>query len=96
MSITLLDIQVSPDFSGLPANLQAGLVHLTNNVAGLLVLISGLGIAVSVIGIVVGSWSSNPHLSERSKMGLIVSAGSVAILYIAVAAANYVSHAFQG
>jgi hypothetical protein len=96
MPTPLLDIAVSPDFSGLPANLQSGLVHLTNNVAGLLVLISGFGIAVSVIGIVVGSWSANPHLSERSKMGLIVSAGSVAILYVAVAAANYVSHAFQG
>lgn len=91
----LLDISVSPDFSALPGNVQAGLQHLTNAVAGLLVLLAGLGIAISVIGIVVGSWSANPHVAERAKMGLLVSVGATALLYIGVALANFAGGLFR-
>jgi len=62
------DINVRPDFSGLPPSVLHGLIHLTNNAAALLTLVSGLGIVVSV--------------------------GALALLYIGVAAANYAGHLF--
>jgi hypothetical protein len=89
------DINVSPDFSGLPQNVQTGLVHLTNNAAALLMLVSGLGIVVSLIGLVFASWTQNPHLSERCKGGLAVSIGAMALLYLGVAAANYTAGLFR-
>jgi len=85
----LADISVQPDFNGLPPNLRTGLIHLTDNVAALMLLIAGLGIAASLIGMVVGHAFHSQHIAERSRSGLLVSAGSGAILYIAVTAANY-------
>ena len=65
-----LDISVKPDFEGLPSNLHVGLVHLTNNAAALLGLVAGLGIVVSLIGLIAASWTANHQLGERSKSGL--------------------------
>ena len=90
-----LDVSVRPDFSGLPANVHDGLVHLTNNAAAVLTLVSGLGIVVSLIGLVFASWISNPQLGERFKSGLVVSIGAMALLYLGVAAANYTARLFQ-
>jgi hypothetical protein len=90
----LSDISVRPDFSGLPPSLLHGLVHLTNNAAAVLTLIAGLGIVVSLIGLVIASFTANRELSERSKGGLTVSISSVALLYIGVAAANYAGSLF--
>lgn len=89
------DISVHPDVNGLPAGVVAGLEHLANNAAGLLVIVSGLGIAVSLIGLVFASFSSNPQLAERSKASLGVSIAAVALLYIGIAAANYAGHLFS-
>ena len=89
-----LDIAVRPDFDGLPSNVHAGLIHLTNNAAALLALISGLGIVVSLIALVFASWTSNHQLSERSKSGLGVSVGAMALLYAAFAVANYTGRLF--
>jgi len=61
------DISVTPDFSGLPASVISGLQHLANAAAGLVVVLAGLGIAVSVVGILVGSWSANPHLASARR-----------------------------
>ncbi len=94
-AVRLADIVVRPDYQGLPTNLQTGLQHLTNNAAGLLLLISGLGIVVSLTGLVVGSWLHNPHLSERSRSGLLVSAGAGALMYIGVGMANYATGLFR-
>lgn len=94
MHLRLLDIVIRPDFNGLPANVREGLVHLTNNAAALLALVSGLGIVVSLIGLVFASWTSNHQLSERSKSGLAVSIAAMALLYIAVAGANYTGRLF--
>ena len=91
----LTDVSVQPDFNGLPHNVVAGLTHLTNNAAAVLMLISGLGIVLSLIGLVVATWTSNHQLSERAKHGLGVSAGSIAILYLGVAAANYAAGLFR-
>jgi hypothetical protein len=90
-----LDVVVSPDFTGLPANVHNGLVHLTNNAAAVLMMVSGLGIVVSLIGLVFASWTNNPQLAERTKSGLAVSICAMALLYVGVAAANYTAHLFQ-
>lgn len=96
MLITVLsDINVRPDVSGLPPGVVAGLAHLANNAAGLLVIVSGLGIAVSLIGWVIASFTGNPQLAERSKSSLGVSIGAVALLYLGVAAANYAGRLFS-
>lgn len=89
------DIHVSPDLGGLPPNVLAGLAHLANNVAGLLVLVSGIGIAVSLIGWVIASFTANPQLAERSKSSLGVSIAAVALLYLGIAAANYAGRLFS-
>ena len=85
----LSDISVRPDPGGLPANVIAGLIHLSNNAAGVLVIVSGLGITISLIGWVVASFTSNAQLAERSKSGLGGSVSSIAVLLLAFAAANY-------
>jgi hypothetical protein len=90
----LADISVTPDYTGLPSNLDAGLKHLTNNAAAFLLLVSGLGIVISLIGLVGGSWVHSPQLRERSKEGLLYSAGAGALLFIAVAVANYATRLF--
>lgn len=91
----VLDISVKPDFQGLPDNLTRGLVRLSDNAAAILLLVSGLGIVVSITGMVVGSWLQNQHLSERSRHGLFVSAAAGALLFVAVGAANYATRTFQ-
>ncbi len=91
----LLEVAVKPDFQGLPANVQTGLTHLTNNAAALLTMISGLGIVISLLSLVFASWTNNPQLSERSRSGLMVSIGAMAILYLGIAAANYTARLFQ-
>jgi hypothetical protein len=89
------DIVVRPDLRGLPPNVLAGLEHLANNAAGLLVLVSGIGIAVSLIGWVFATFSSNQQLAERSKSSLGVSIAAVMLLYLGIAAANYAGHLFS-
>ena len=89
------DINVHPDLSGLPPNVLTGLAHLANNAAGLLVLVSGIGIAISLIGWVFASFTSNHQLGERSKSSLGVSIAAVALLYLGIAAANYAGRLFS-
>jgi hypothetical protein len=91
----LTDISVNPDFNGLPTNVYHGLVHLTDNAAAVLTLVAGLGLTVSLIGLVIASFTANRELSERAKGGIAVSVSSVALLYIGVAAANYAGHLFK-
>lgn len=95
MTRILSDISVTPDFTGLPPNVYQGLVHLTNNAAAVLTLVAGLGLAVSLIGLVLASFTANRELGERAKGGIAVSVFSVALLYIGVAAANYAGHLFK-
>ena len=95
MTHYLTDISISPDFNGLPPSVYQGLVHLTNNAAGVLTLVAGLGLTVSLIGLVLASFTQNPQLAERARGGIAVSIFSVALLYVGVAAANYAGHLFQ-
>jgi hypothetical protein len=89
------DISVRPDFAGLPPSVYHGLVHLTNNAAAVLTLVAGLGLVVSLIGLVLASFTANRELGERAKGGIAVSIFSIALLYIGVAAANYAGHLFS-
>ena len=91
----LADISVQPDFNGLPPSVYHGLVHLTNNAAALLTQVAGLGLTVSLIGLVVASFTANRELAERAKGGIAVSVFSVALLYIGIAAANYAGRLFN-
>ena len=95
MSRILMDISVTPDFRGLPPNLYQGLIHLTNNAAAVLTLVAGLGLVVSLIGLVLGSFTGNRELGERAKGGLAISVLSIGLLYLGVAAANYAGHLFN-
>ena len=88
-------ISVTPDFNGLPPGVYHGLIHLTNNAAAVLTLVAGLGLVVSLTGLVIASFISNRELAERSKGGIAVSVFSVALLYLGVAAANYAGHLFS-
>ena len=94
VSARLMDLSVNPDFAGLPENLTRGLVRLTDNAAALLLLISALGIVISIGGMVLGSWMQNQQLSERSRHGLVIAATAGALLFIAVGAANYAMRTF--
>ena len=95
MTHILNDISVQPDFNGLPPTVYHGLVHLTNNAAAVLTLIAGLGLTVSLIGLVLASFTANRELGERAKGGIVVSVGSIALLYVGVAAANYAGRLFS-
>lgn len=92
--LSYLDIAVKPDFSGLPPNVSSGLIHLTDNAAAVLMLVSGLGIVISLLGLVFGSWTQNPQLNERMKGSLLLSVGAIALLYVGVALANYAARLF--
>ena len=94
MTSFLTDISIHPDFAGLPPNVYHGLVQLTDNAAGVLVLVAGLGLVVSLTGLVLASFTGNRELGERAKGGVVISVASIALLYIGVAAANYAGHLF--
>ncbi len=95
MSRILDDISVKPDFNGLPPSVYHGLVHLTDNAAAVLTLVAGLGLTVSLIGLVIASFTANRELAERAKGGIAISIFAVALLYIGVAAANYAGRLFN-
>ncbi len=95
MTRVFADISVRPDFAGLPPAVYHGLVQLTNNAAAVLTLVAGLGLTVSLIGLVLASFTANRELGERAKGGIAISVFSIALLYIGVAAANYAGRLFN-
>src|SRR5258708_13554324 len=76
------DISVNPDFNGLPTNVYNGLVHLTDNAAAILTLVTGLGLTVSLIRLVIASFTANPELCERANAGIAGPVFSFPLLYI--------------
>ena len=86
-----------PDAGGAATQkLNTGTETLTNNLVSWLYRLAGLGIAVSILAIVVTSWIHHSHGNQRAKVGLLVSAGSVVLLYTVINVANYVSGLFGG
>lgn len=90
-----LDIQIQPQFEGLPPHIQAGLVHLTNNLSAVLILASGAGIVLSILGLLVGHWLGSHALHERFKSSLLLSALAGALLFGSVSVANYATALFR-
>jgi hypothetical protein len=88
-------ISVRPDFNGLPQSVVHGLIQLTDNAAAVLTLIAGLGLTVSIIGLVIASFTSSRELGERAKGGIAISVLSLMLLYLGVAAANYAGGLFN-
>ena len=86
---------MTPDYVGLPSPVRDGLVHLTNNGAGLLVGVSGLGIALSLMGLVFASLTGDRALAARASSGAVVSMAAVALLYLGVATVNYTARLFS-
>jgi hypothetical protein len=91
----LNDISVRPNFNGLPPAVVHGLVQLTDNAAAVLTLVAGLGLTVSIIGLVIASFTANREIGERAKGGIAISVGSIALLYLGIAAANYAGRLFS-
>ncbi len=89
-----LDSAVAPDFAGLPTQVRDGLTHFSNNAAATLLLVCGFGIAFSVLALLVAFWTQSPAQMERARTGLVVSISAMAVLYLAVAAANYTQRLF--
>lgn len=92
--LRLDDINVTPDFTGLPPSVLHGLIRLSDNAAAVLFLVAGLGIAVSLSALVFANLTANRELGERAKSGLAISISSGGLLFIGVAAANYAIHLF--
>jgi hypothetical protein len=89
MTSLLTAIAVSPDFLGLPTQVRDGLVQLTDNAAAMLLLVAGFGLAFSVLALVGAFWTRNNALMARAQSGFAVSLSAMAVLYLAVGAANY-------
>lgn len=90
-----LDVSIRPQFEGLPPSITSGLTKLTDNLAAVLLLASALGIVVSILGLLIGNWLGSHALHERFKQSLLTSAGAGALLFVAVAAANYATALFR-
>ena len=89
--VTALLALMTPDFVGLPSPVRDGLTQLTNNAAGILVGVSAVGIALSLIGLVFASLTGDRALAARASSGAVVSMAAVALLYLGVATVNYTS-----
>ena len=90
----LLDISIQPSLQGIPPSVIKGLIQLGDNLAAVLLIIAGIGIVLSLIGMVAGSWLRQPYLAERSRSGLMVAASAGGLLFAAVAIANYATRLF--
>ena len=93
--VWFLDISIHPDYSGLPPNVLQGLQRLADNTAALLILVSAIGIGVSLLAWVIGAGIGNHMLIARAKSSLLVAATSGGILYLTVAGANYMTGIFR-
>jgi hypothetical protein len=94
MRIHLLSA-VSPDYAGMPQEVRAALIQVTNNAAAALILISGLGLALSLLGLVCATWAGNRQLTERCAATFVLSIGALALLSMGVATANYTAGLFS-
>ncbi len=90
-----LDSAVSPDFLGLPTQVRNGLAQLSDNAAATLLLVAGFGIAFSLLALIAAFWTRSATLMARAESGLVVSISAMAVLYLAVGAANYTQRLFS-
>jgi len=80
-------VRVAHD-SRLPTNVYNGLVHLTNNAAAVLTLVAGLGLTVSLIGLLIASFTATSLNRESATLPIVwtkpISRRRIALEYFAV------------
>ena len=91
----LLDIVIHPSYDGLPPSVLHGLQQLADNAAAIVLSVSAIGVGVSLTVWMIGSWVDSHHAVSRAKQSLLVSASSGALLFVSVAAANYITRLFS-
>ena len=82
-----LEIDISPNDSGLPGISQLKTIVGAIMTIGLILSVLALIISAIVWGF--GSNSSNPHLASRGKLGVIVSCAAAVICGASVALINF-------
>lgn len=82
-----MDIDITPNDSGLP-----GIAQLRNIVGAVMtigLILSVLALIISAIVWGFGANSSNPHLASRGKVGVLVSCGAAVLCGAAVTLINF-------
>lgn len=87
ISLLPMDIDISPNDSGLPGIAQLRTIVGAVMTVGL--ILSVLALIVSAIVWGFGSNSSNPHLASRGKVGVLVSCGAAVLCGAAVTLINF-------
>ena len=82
-----MDINISPNDSGLPGIAQLRTIVGAVMTVGL--ILSVLALIVSAIVWGFGSNSSNPHLASRGKIGVLVSCGAAVLCGASVTLINF-------
>lgn len=82
-----LDIDITPNDSGLPGITQ--LRTIVGAVMTIGLILSVLALIVSAIVWGFGSNSSNPHLASRGKLGVLISCGAAIICGASVTLINF-------
>lgn len=86
-SLLPMDIDISPNDSGLPGIAQLRTIVGAVMTVGLILSVLALIISAIVWGF--GSNSSNPHLASRGKVGVLVSCGAAVLCGAAVTLINF-------
>lgn len=86
-SLLPMDIDISPNDSGLPGITQLRTIVGAVMTVGLILSVLALIISAIVWGF--GSNSSNPHLASRGKVGVLVSCGAAVLCGAAVTLINF-------
>jgi len=87
ISLLPMDIDISPNDSGLPGIAQLRTIVGAVMTVGLILSVLALIISAIVWGF--GSNSSNPHLASRGKVGVLVSCGAAVLCGAAVTLINF-------
>lgn len=82
-----MDINITPNDSGLPGISQLRTIVGAIMTVGLILSVLALIISAIVWGF--GANSSNPHLASRGKVGVLVSCGAAVICGASVALINF-------
>jgi len=93
LSMLPMDIDISPNDSGLPGIAQLKTIVGAIMTVGLILSVLALIISAIIWGF--GSNSSNPHLASRGKLGVIVSCAAAVICGASVTLINFFWHVGQ-
>lgn len=88
-----IDIDISPNSSGLPGIRQLSTIVGASMTVGLILAV--LAVIVSAIVWALGANSSNPHLAGRGKVGVLVGIVAAIVTGASVALVNFFWHVGQ-